>query len=190
MLSRSAINTKPFLDPFMVPGTVIRTFSVSFFDLYSLGDMWHHIPWFPDGKSDMHAKWLAIWLTFLVAVIKEQKKLFKEGRVCFGSQFERIQSSQWWEHESADHSASKVWKEREMHAGIALTFCFIICLASQPMDGAAHIVCVCVGGFPLQLNLYGTPSQAHPEVYLLGDSKSSQADNEDHPSLCPRPHSL
>lgn len=64
-----------------------------------------------------------------------------------------------------------------MHAGIPLTCYFFLSLGSQAMGW----YCSRPGGgrwFPLQLNVYQSPSQAHPEGYLLGDSKSSQADND------------
>lgn len=64
-----------------------------------------------------------------------------------------------------------------MHAGIPLTCYFFLSLRSQSMGWyGSH-----PGGgrwFPLQLNVYGTPSQAHPQRHLLGDSKSSQADSD------------
>lgn len=67
-----------------------------------------------------------------------------------------------------------------MHAGIPLTFYFFFSLGSQPMGWCCSLSGVEI--FLPQLHVYGSPSQAHPEMHLLGDSKSSQADSEDQPS--------
>lgn len=60
MLSRSAINNEPLPCPFLVPGTVLRTFSMLLLDLYILRDMGFHAPWLTNRKSDLHTELLAI----------------------------------------------------------------------------------------------------------------------------------
>ena len=83
------------------------------------------------------------------------------------------------EHWAAGYIVSTVRKQREMDAGAQLTFAFLFSLLPfSPWSDAVRA----------QDGSLKTFSLAHPEAYLLGNSKSSLTINIDHrtPSLWTR----
>ena len=88
-----------------------------------------------------------------------------------------------WEHEGSDRIATEIRKSREINAGVLppsffFPFPFRLGFQSRVWVLTTFRVSVPSSG----KSLWETPSQMGPEVCLLGDSKPSQANNQNEPS--------